>query len=256
VVVAWRTERAVPQASLLVSDTHALILLEGAAPGSGQAWWDVSADLDRCPLTDLVGSVTHGVSEGGVAVVMGLRTGPCRGPVTMIASSPEGRVASTLRPRALPRPRALASAWARARVGWTADPAEIRALGLRWGIVTAETSLVAVDPGAEGVKVARMTVPPPDTDGDGLLDAMDAPLVQLSEARIVLLDAPPPEAEVSVARRRPRGKTPLLLGGVVALGGGAALCALAGPDARGPACAGGVALGVVGLGAAALGVAR
>lgn len=266
VVVRWRTERDVPQGSLLVSDTHALILLEGAAPGTGHALSGLAADVSGCPMTGLTDAPAW-LPEGALFQAVGLRVGPCRGPVVVDGFDGPRPLHWELWPRPVPRPRALASAWARRRVALARSPEEVLALGLRWGIVTSQTSFVAIDPGTAGVKAERLR--PMSGEGesevrDGWQDEDGEPEPELLGADLdlnggyfgALEDAPTarpdrgPARPTMVARRRPPEKTPLTLGGLVLTSAGAALCAVGergtGPGLE-PACVGGIGVGVLGL---------
>lgn len=134
----WRTALDQPLTGLLVTSTHALVVRE---PGPlGEVAWG------GCAVTE----VSTG-SSGDVGWAIGRRTGPCRGPVTVGEAVVWPRVA----PAGVGR--ALAAGWARGRADALAgDPEAVRRLGLEWGIATSETSFVAVDPGTDGAKAARL----------------------------------------------------------------------------------------------------
>lgn len=127
VTIDWLTARDRGAVGLLVSDTHALVAVEGADSGLDDA---------GCPLTDTVRLPADGRSW----YVLGRRTGAC-------TSVQVGGVVARAA-RAVDE-RALGVIWARAhlpgREAW-GDHAAVRELGLTWGLVTSQTSLVAIDP--------------------------------------------------------------------------------------------------------------
>lgn len=109
---------------------------------------EVTVDWARCPAD-------HPLPSGAAEVRAGLplrflaRVPACSGPVWVSAHQNGRRVEWPVWAEYVPPHRALAVAWARARVDQLerspGTAAEIRDIGLRWGIVTSETSLVAVD---------------------------------------------------------------------------------------------------------------
>lgn len=260
-VVTWTTGRARPQASLLATPTHAMLLVEGAERGAGRRWDGLQADWSGCPVSGLT-STPWAIGDEDLFHAIGLRAGPCEGVVLSGTDRGEG-VRVELAARPLPRPRALATAWARARVAVARSEDEVRELGLAWGIVTSQTSFVAVDPGAAGVKAARMAGSPSPAPDPGPLDAERAAgdaVFYKSKTEISFDDAPVegerarPAAAYELARRRPWEKTPLLAAGALLVAGGAAACAVTERGSGrgvGPACVGGLL--AVGVGAGAVG---
>jgi hypothetical protein len=127
VTIDWLTTRDRGAVGLLVSDTHALVAVEGVDSGLDDA---------GCPLTDTIRLPADGQSW----YVLGRRTGAC-------TSVQVGGVVARAA-RAVDE-RALGVIWARAhlpeREAW-GDGAAVRELGLTWGLVTSQTSLVAIDP--------------------------------------------------------------------------------------------------------------
>lgn len=162
--IGWRTARDRPTAALLVSDTHVLVLAEDGLreplDGAGVAF-------GACAVADVVSL------PGPGAVVLARRVGACPGPVAV----------GTARvwPRRAVDAHTLGSAWARARVEvldaqGAADG--VRALGLEYGLVTSQTSLVAVDSGgpvhaAPRGGADRWDASGFDRDADGLVDELD-----------------------------------------------------------------------------------
>jgi hypothetical protein len=161
-VVEWRTARDRPTAGLLVGERHALLVAEagtaGGAPSAAVDWGD-------CPVSEVTTR-----STATTWYLLARRAGPCRGPVLVGG----GDAPVVAWPRPAVDERALASSWARERARELGrvpgTEALVRELGLEYGIVTAQTSFVAVDTGgpvhaqpldgADAWAVSRLTAAP------------------------------------------------------------------------------------------------
>lgn len=138
-VVGWSTARDLPAAALLTTPTHVLVVAEdGATAPAGP-----EVDWTRCPVADVVE-----LPARGARYLLARRQGAC-------AEVGVGGLAAW--PRAAVDPHTLEASWARGVA--STQPHRTRALGLQYGIVTSETSLVAVD-SAGPVRSAPQ--PPPD----------------------------------------------------------------------------------------------
>ncbi len=176
--LGWRTARDRAAAALLVSDTHALLVSEA---GLQQPLQGGGVDWSRCPVTDE--TRLPGAADARVA----RRLGPCAGPVHVDATGTD------VWPQRVVDAHTLGSMWARGWVGAlerVGASDQIRAVGLEYGIVTSQTSFVAVD-GAGPVHQPPRRGPVAwdvtrgDTDGDAILDVVDRlePIVAHEKAK-------------------------------------------------------------------------
>lgn len=190
VTIGWRTGRTARVVGLLVSDTHALVAVEGAGG---------PVDDAGCPLVDAV----RLPAADGAWFLLGRRAGPCE------RIAVDGAVAG-----AVPAidPRALGAIWARGRLPAleaAGDLAAVRELGLTWGLVTSQTSLVAIDPLAPRPSPRRSVGWAPLGSKAGGLGALGSDAAKDDEDAVVFEEIELLEAEPRRSAREDRPARPV-----------------------------------------------
>lgn len=118
-------------------------------------WSGLAVDWGDCAPVGLAPARAPDLRNGRPLRILARVDGPCTGEVYVTARDGQGAVTVPVEPQRVPHDRAMASTWARERVadlerrrmrGELGDVAEaVREIGLSSGIVTSQTSLVAVD---------------------------------------------------------------------------------------------------------------